>query len=125
MNPIDKRHPHEHYPDDAYPRSAEEDDARLQPDPELALSTGRASSTQKWLVALSAAVVAGLVLYGISQPARDSQTAATPPAPAETTGAAQPQDTPRTAPGQQPEQQAAPEQSAPEQAKPGPSDSAR
>jgi hypothetical protein len=100
---VDKRHSDNRYPDDTYLRIAEEDDARMQPDPELALSGGRASRVQIWLVALAAIAIAGLVLYGISQSPQDSQTAATP---AQTTTGAAPS-------------------SAQEPAKPGPADSAR
>lgn len=104
----DKRHSHNRYPDDIYPRAAEEDDARLQPDPELALSEGKASRAQIIMVALAALVVLGLVLYGITQPPKDAQTVAAP-TPTQTTGAA-------------PSAEQAPAQ---EQSKPGPSDSAR
>jgi hypothetical protein len=92
----DKRKPESRYPDDTYLQTAEEDDARLQPDPELALSGGRASRTQIWLAALSAVVIAGLVLYGISRTPDESQTAATPPA--QTTTGAAPSSEPPAAP---------------------------
>jgi hypothetical protein len=75
------------YPDDTYLQQAAENDARLQPDPELALSGGEASGMQKWAVALAAAFIAGLVLYGLGQPHDESRTAAAPPA-AGTTGSA-------------------------------------
>lgn len=122
MTPTDNRHPHDRYPDDDYPRAAEENDARLQPDPELALSTGQANRTQIWLVAIGVCVIAGLVLYGISRPSKDSQTAATPPA--QTTGAGPSAEQP-PAQEQQQGQKAAPDQPAQEPAKPGPSDSTR
>jgi hypothetical protein len=109
----DKRKPENRYPDDTYLRVAEEDDARLQPDPELALSGGRASRAQIWLVAIAAIAIAGLVLYGITQAPQDSQTAATPPV--QTTTGAAPSS----------EQPTAPEQPAQEPSKPGPANSAR
>lgn len=108
-----KRHPDNRYPDDTYLQTAEEDDARLQPDPELALSGGSASRTQIWLVAIAAIAIAGLVLYGITQAPQDSQTAATPPA----------QTTTGVAPSS--EQPTAPEKPALEPSKSGPADSAR
>jgi hypothetical protein len=112
MTPTGRKDRH---PDDTYLQQAAENDARLQPDPELALSGGKASGMQKWAVALGSVLVVALVLYGLSQRPQESQTAATPSAPpAETTGAAPAQD-----------QKAAPEQPAQEPAKPGPANSAR
>lgn len=84
---IDTRNSKDRYPDDTYLQTSEEDDARLQPDPQLALSKGKASRTQIILVMLAAAVIAGLVLYGVSQSPEGSQTASSP-SPAQTTGAA-------------------------------------
>jgi hypothetical protein len=113
------------YPDDTYLHVAEENDARLQPDPELALSSGRASRMQVWMVALAVIAIAGLVLYGLNQSPNTPQTAASPP-PATTTGAAPSSEAP-PASGQQDSQQdkAAPEKPAQEPGKQGPSDSAR
>lgn len=122
MTPNNQRHPHNRYPDDFYPRTAEENDARLQPDPELALSTGQASRAQIWLVAVGAAAIAGLVLYGISQTPNEPETAASPPA--QTTGAA-PSAQEQQQQQQQQEPKAAPGTPAQEPAKPGPSDSSR
>lgn len=121
MTPTNQRHPHNRYPDDNYPHMAEENDARLQPDPELALSAGQASRAQIWLVGIGAVVIAGLVLYGISQTPKESETAATPPA--QTTGAAPSAE--RPAAQEQDQQNQKPEQPAQEPAKPGPSDSTR
>jgi uncharacterized protein HemX len=121
MTPTNQRHPHNRYPDDVYPRTAEEDDARLQPDPELALSTGQASRAQIWLVAIGAAAIAGVVLYGISQTPKEPETAASPPA--QTTGAAPSAEPPAQEQQQQPK--AASETPAQEPAKPAPSDSTR
>lgn len=116
MTPTGRKDRH---PDDTYLQQAAENDARLQPDPELALSGGKASGMQKWAVALGSFLVVALVLYGLSQAPRESQTAATHSAPpAETTGAAPPQE-------QGQDQKAAPEQPAQEPVKPGPADSAR
>lgn len=102
-----------------YLRTAEEDDARLQPDPELALSEGKASRSQIWMVTLGTLLVLGVVLYGVTQTSKESRIAATPPI-AETTGAA-PSD---AAPFETP-QPTPPQQAAPEPAKPGPGDSTR
>jgi hypothetical protein len=114
------------YPDDSYLRVAEENDARLQPDPELALSSGRASSAQIWTVALAVIAIAGLVLYGLNQSPQNSQTAASPPSAATTTGAAPSSEGPPASGQQQnPQDKAAPEQPAQEPGKQGPSDSAR
>jgi hypothetical protein len=122
-----KSHPDDRYPDDTYLRVAEEDDARLQPDPELALSGGRATRWQIGMVALAIVLVTGLVLYGISQSPQDSETVAAPPA--QTTGAAPSSGEPAasTSQGRQQGQQneAPPEQPAREPAKQGPSDSVR
>jgi hypothetical protein len=122
MTPNDHRYSHDRYPDDDYPGAAEENDARLQPDPELALSAGQANRAQIWLVAIGACAIAGLVLYGISQPSQDSQTAATPSA--QTTGAAPSAGQP-PAQEQPQDQKAPPETSAQDPAKQGPSNSSR
>jgi hypothetical protein len=132
MTPTDNRHSrdrhpgkrpsHDRYPDDNYPQSAEADDARLQPDPELALSEGRASRAQIFMVTLGALIVLSLVMYGITQPhnERGGQQAAAP-APAATTGSA-----PSAEPQAPQEQQTQPNDHQPQQpAKQGPSDSAR
>lgn len=125
MTPTSKHHPHNRYPDDTYPRSAEENDARLQPDPELALSAGHASRSQIWLVAIGSAVIAGLVLYGITQPHNERserQLAGQAPA-AATTGSAPSAEQPAQQPQDQKNQK--PDQPAQEPAKPGPSESTR
>ncbi len=109
---IDRRQPDNRHPDEIYLQQAQEEDARLQPDPELALSSGRANRAQMWVVALSAAAIVGLVLYGVSRTQQAPETAAAPPA--QTTGAAP-----------SAEQPVAPEQPAQEPGKQGPSDSAR
>jgi hypothetical protein len=66
-------------------RSAIEQDQRLQPDPELALSGGKASRTQIWTIAIGALVVIAIVLYGVAQLPTEERQAAEPPA-AQTTG---------------------------------------
>lgn len=112
--------PRDSHPDEAYLRVAQENDARLQPDPELALGTGTAASrTQIWLTAMSAAVIAGLVLYAITQTSRETETAAAPPT--QTTGAAPASEQGGTSP----QENAAPVQSEQMPGKQGPSDSAR
>lgn len=111
------------YPDDTYLRVAEENDARLQPDPELALSSGRASSTQIWMVTLAAIAITALLLYGLNQSPQNPQTAS-PPA-ATTTGAAPSSEQPPASEQKNRQEKAAPEQPAQEPGKQGPSDSAR
>jgi Flp pilus assembly protein TadB len=66
-------------------RDAIEQDERLQPDLELALSGGKASRTQIWTVSIGALVVIALVMYGLTQIPSDERQAAEPPA-AQTTG---------------------------------------
>jgi hypothetical protein len=126
MTPAHTPHPHNRYPDETYLSTAEENDARLQPDPQLSLSAGRASRGQIWMVTLATIAIAGLVLYGITQQPKVSETASVPP-PAQTTGAAPSEPPQAEAPASQavPQEQSAPDQPAKEQAKPGPSDSAR
>lgn len=80
----DERRPENRYPDDTYLRAAAEEDARLQPDPELGLSGGRAGPVKIWVVSLIALAVIGLVMYGLTQ--GNDREAAQAPAPA-TTGA--------------------------------------
>lgn len=107
MMPTDNRPRDTRYPDDRYLQTAMENDARLQSDPELALSGGKASRTQIWATAFGTLLVLGIVLYGVTQTPKEPRTAAAPPA-AETTGAA---------PAAEPQQ--------PGPARPGPADSAR
>lgn len=121
MTPTDNRHPHGRYSDDNYPHTAEADDARLQPDPELALSEGKASRTQIIMVALASLIVLGLVLYGITQPDEGSEQVASQPT-AATTGSAPSAEQPAQPQDQQNQK---PERPAQQPAKPGPSDSAR
>jgi len=103
-------------PDETYLRVAEEDDARLQPDPELALSRGRASRAQIWVVSLIALAVIALVMYGLTQDgarqSAQSPSTTTGAAPSETAPARQPQTSPSETPAREP-------------AKPGPAESAR
>jgi hypothetical protein len=69
-----------------------------QPDPQLSLSSGKASALQITLTAVASLFILGLMIYGLNQPLREpSQTASAPPA-QETTGAA-----PQAEPAQQPQ----------------------
>ena len=80
--------PHDRYPDDLYLRQAIDDEARSRSDPPR---DGNAdSNAQTWAIAFGVMLIVGLVLYGISQPQHEGQTAATPPAGTETTGAVSP-----------------------------------
>jgi hypothetical protein len=102
-----------------------------QPDPQLSLSSGRASALQITLATLGAVFILALMIYGLNRPMNEpGQSAAAPPA-QETTGAApqNPQAQPNT-PAQQPKagsQQNEPaQQPQPEPVKPGqPDDSQR
>jgi hypothetical protein len=66
-------------------RAAIAEDERLQADPELALSSGKASRAQIWTIAIGALAVIAIVLYGVAQLPTDDRQAAEPPA-AQTTG---------------------------------------
>lgn len=66
-------------------RAAFEQDEWLQPDPELALSSGKASRTQIWTIAIGALAVIAIVIYGVAQLPTDQRQAAEPAA-TQTTG---------------------------------------
>lgn len=66
----------------------------LQPDPQLKLSSGRASWLQMTLVAAACAFILGLMIYGLNQPEPESGIVASSPGGTETTAAA-PQDVPK------------------------------
>lgn len=89
-----------------------------QPDPQLSLSAGKASTLQVTLVTIGSIFILALMIYGLNRPLYEpSQTASAPPAP-ETTGAA-PQE-------QQAQPPAGAQQPQPEPQKPGqPDDSKR
>jgi hypothetical protein len=63
--------------------------SELNPDPQLSLSSGRASVLQIALTALGSIFIVALMIYGLNRPMNErGQIASAPPAP-ETTGAAQ------------------------------------
>lgn len=111
---------------------------KLQPDPQLKLSSGRANWLQMTLVAAACAFILGIMIYGLNQPAREGSVVASTPGGAETTGAApQPeqaqtggnvaggQNADKPAPATQ-QQNEPSQQPTPEQAKPAtPDDSKR
>jgi hypothetical protein len=73
-----------------------------QPDPQLSLSSGRASALQITLTALGSIFIVALMIYGLNRPMNEpGQVASAPPA-QETTGAAPQQQQPN-APAQQPQ----------------------
>src|SRR5215216_3027251 len=65
------------------------EDARLQADPGLQTSTGRANPAQIVLTAIGAIAIVVLVLYGLNHQRDESPSAASAPA-SQTTGAAPP-----------------------------------
>ena len=82
-----------------------------QPDPQLSLSSGKATALQSTLTAIASLFILGLMIYGLNSPLTEpNQTASAPPA-QETTGAApQSQPAPTAAqPQNKPATQAQPE----------------
>jgi len=73
------------YPDP----NAVEEESRLQADPELDQSEGRATPAQKAFTAIAAIAVITLVLYGLTHQRDETQETASAPA-TQTTGAAPP-----------------------------------
>lgn len=112
---------------------------RLQADPQLKLSSGRANWLHMTLVAAACAFILGIMIYGLNQPVREGSVVASGPGSStETTGAApQPeqaqtggnvaggQNADKPAPATQPQSEPS-QQPTPEQAKPAaPDDSTR
>ena len=108
----------------------------LQPDPQLQLSSGRASWMQMTMVGAACVLIVGLMIYGLNQPERGDASVASTSIGAGTTGTAPPpeqtggntaggKNTEQTAPAaQQPNEPA--QQPTPEQTKPAaPDDSKR
>jgi len=91
------------------------DPEKLQPDPQLRLSRGRANWLQMALVAAACAIILGIMIYGLNQPEREGGIVASSPSRTETTGTApQPGQAPPATPQQnEPSQQPAPEQTKP------------
>lgn len=69
--------------------------SEFEPDPQLYVSSGRASALHIVLVALGTAVFLGLMIYGLNQPVPEKFIASAPQS--QTTGAA-PQDQPAQRP---------------------------
>jgi hypothetical protein len=61
---------------------------KLQPDPQLQLSHGRASGLQITIIAIACIFILGLMIYGLGRPATDGSVIASSPPAQETTGAA-------------------------------------
>lgn len=114
------------------------DPEKLQPDPQLRLSRGRANWLQMTLVAAACAFILGIMIYGLNRSEREGGIVASSPSGTETTGAApqpgQAQSGGNVAGGQNaakpssdaPQQNEPSQQPTPEQAKPTtPDDSKR
>jgi hypothetical protein len=85
-------------------RDAIREDRELQPDPELDLSGGRASGGQIAATAFAAALVVGLVIYGLNH--QRDETAATGSEPAQATAQAPAPPSGQAQPGQEQNAQA-------------------
>jgi hypothetical protein len=97
-----------------------------QPDPQLALSTGRATALQIALTAIATILILGVMIYGLNRPLNEpGQIASAPPAPGQETTGAAPQGQPAQPAAQEPQNEPA-QQPQPELVKPAqPDDSNR